>query len=1533
MNIETLLSTCEEQGILLWAEDEALRFKAPAGRLTPQLKQQLKDHKATILAYLNGQKSSGLRHDAEGRYQPFELTDLQLAYLVGRSSHYQYGGVGCHSYIELALPETDGQRLEQAWHSLILRHDMLRVVISSEGQQRVQETVTLPPVRQHDFTGLSAEQANSELLRLRDEMSHRCYDPESWPLFDVRLSRIPSENGGQSAILHFSIDLLIADFASIQILLAELGERYHRPEQALPALPYTFRDVMLSKKASLENPVRRARYEQHKQYWLEQLDTLPGPPELPVKVSNSATHSGETVKFHRRHFAMAPERWQLLRARAAQWKLTPSSVVLSAFTEILSRWSRHPEFCINLTLFNRPSEHPDFKSIIGDFIAVNVLGVRPQATDNFAQRTEKLQQQLWQDLEHNEFTGIDVLRALNQQRQENVLVPVVYTSTLGVKGDSLPENEFMRNARLNYGITQTPQVWLDCQTTERYDTLQLDWDVRSGVFPDGMIEAAFDALTRLLNQLADDETSWLSYSPVALPDEMASRHRLMNATAQPLQPQFLHSGFCRQALSQPDANAVIASDCQLSYLQLAQWALAIRRQLLEQGCRPDDRIAIVTEKSAAQVAAVLAVLLADATYVPIESQQPPARREAILADAGIKLVLTQQAYFSQRWPEQVTPVLIEPLPESMPTSAREETLSQLRALLTATESQNELSKERIGYIIFTSGTTGRPKGVMLSHFAAWNTVSEINKRFAVTPQDKVLGLASYSFDLSVWDLFGTLSAGACLVLPHAELRHSPEHWCEMIENHRVSLWNSVPAQLQMLVDWLEWDTELKLDSLRIGILSGDKIPVTLPQRIKNRLPQLLLIGSGGPTETAIWCIWHPIVNLPEHSVRVPYGVPLTNHQVHILNPRLEDCPDEVAGEMYIGGYGLAHGYVADEARTKERFIIHPRSGQRLYKSGDIGYYTPQGLIEILGREDNQVKIRGYRIELGEIEAACIKMADVSQAAAVAFVEQNRLAAALVLADDSQLSDSPQDIEKIRTQLKNELPDYMIPEQIVICQALPLNHNGKVDGKQVKQMLARQQVERTPDEPPHDSAVEQDLAAIWLDLLKLGSISRQDDFFHIGGSSLSAINLLSALLAKGYPATLEMIFANSSFHQMANALLASSDSQSQWLESIDLDDMARQALINLPKAQPWNETSKVQTLLLTGASGYLGIYTLSSLLKETDYTVYCLLRAKDRQDGFRRLTVAAQEKGVDLPDLESRVRIFCGDMATEHFALSEYDYAELTENVDVIIHNASIINLMDPLSALFPTNVQGVANILRLASTGKVKPVNYISTIAVHHALGDAGDEAVPESTEINEWLSLDLTYEQSKIMGENLIYRARKRGMPVNILRPATITWARTESPFINDDAFLKFYRACLDISAYPRSSLLVNLVPVDFVAQSVVTIVKTAVVNNQNFHLVSSDSLPVEQIYRWFNELGCNLESLDFADWLARLQDNFVAGFVNIYFKQGMDHGGHHQYDNAHLKKVLNQAGHSTVSLGRDYFAPLIRHFNNASDPETNHE
>jgi amino acid adenylation domain-containing protein len=908
--------------------------------------------------------------DPAGRHEPFPLTEIQHGYLVGRSTAYELGGTSIHLYSEYDCPELDIGRLRRALDALVARHEMLRAVVSADGFQRILPEAGQVPVAEYDLRGAAEANFAAHVDRVRAELSHQVLPLDAWPMFDIRVTWV----SGARARVHVSLDLLVADVASVRLFFLELGDLYTDPETALPPLGVSFRDYVLA----VREIDKADAYQRSRSYWLDRADELPPNPQLPVV--HTPSRPDQPIRV-RRIGRLDAARWQRIRQRAAALGVTPSAVQLAAYATVLGAWSRTAHFSIDVPLFNRHPLHPDINHIIGDFTSVILLEVDLRPDDGLAALAGRIQQRLWDDLDNRYFSGVEVIREITRRRGTDVgmFAGVVFASAREQGRDQGFQHGELGADWLGepvYAVSQTPQVLLDHQVYEDRGALSYKWDAVEAMFPVGVLDDMIDAYRRLLELLAADEASWRRSGLPLLPGWQTALMAEANDTAAALPDEHLFTGFVAHARRSPDRPAVIAGDQVLSYGELYRQACRTGRRLRELGARPNDLVGVAIGKSAEQVAAVLGVGLSGAAYLPIDPELPAVRQHEILRLAAARLVLTRAADHAGHWPDGTVEVRID---LETATGGPDDD-----APLEPAQATTDLA-----YVLYTSGSTGTPKGVAQSHRAVLNTLADFAQRCALGPDDRALGLSALSFDLSVGDLFGVLRTGGTLVLPTQEQLRDPAAWLDLMAAHRVTMWNSVPALLEMLADHVGDDIDRAgraLAALRLVWLSGDWIPVDLPIRLRELCPSVRVIASGGPTETAIWCVFHEIDGSDAEREAIPYGRPMRNHTVHILNDRVEPCPVWVTGEMYIGGVGLADGYWRDPERTAASFIEHPRTGQRLYRSGDLGRWLPSGEIEILGRNDLQVKIRGHRIELGEIEAALARQPQV-RAAAVTTVGQ------------------------------------------------------------------------------------------------------------------------------------------------------------------------------------------------------------------------------------------------------------------------------------------------------------------------------------------------------------------------------------------------------------------------------------------------------------------------------------------------------------------------------------------------------------------
>lgn len=913
--------------------------------------------------------------DPVHRYELFPLTDIQQAYWVGRGPGMELGGIGCHLYTEVEGNDLPLERLQESWRRLVARHDMLRAVVTRDGQQHILEHVPPYQITVLDLRQLPSEERETQLAYLRSELSHRVFDATQWPLFDIRATRI-DENRTR---LHLGFDLLVLDAASIFQLREEWVRIAANPSLELPPLELSFRDVVLAEIAQRDSE----NYRQAEHYWLERLGNLPGGPELPLlRDPASLTQPHFVRRLHRLDRAD----WSVLRTRAQRLGLTPSSLLCTAYADILALWSRRARFCITLTLFNRPALHPNVMQIIGDFTSTILLEFNG-AAPGFAERARTLQKQMAADMDHGAFSGIRVLRELARRQGGQVsAVPVVFTSALGLDAAKPGGSVWEGLGEMVYSVAQTPQVLIDHQVSEQDGGLLFTWDVVEEVLPPNLAGRMFDAYCDLLRKLAHDEAAW--GAPIAqwLPAVELADRRQANATAAPIADGLLHGPFVAQALANGGHEAVVDGDHRLSYAEVLGHAGGVAAALQQRGIRPGELVAVVMPKGWRQIVAVLGILASGAAYLPMDAALPDERRRHLLTHGEVRIALTDPT-LNLDWSERVEALIIDDLPHAPLPACR-------------------ANPDDLAYVIYTSGSTGQPKGVMMEHRAVLNTVLDINRRFGVNAKDRVLALSSLSFDLSVYDLFGVLGAGGTLVFAGVDAARDPQRWWQCLRDEGITLWNTVPALMAMLC---EYGQPLG-DHLRLVLLSGDWIPLGLPSRIQVLAPQARTISLGGATEAAIWSIIHPIGTVDPQWRSIPYGRPLDNQSFQILNDRLQPCPAWVTGDLYIGGVGLARGYWRDLEQTSRRFIRHPETGERLYATGDLGRYLPGGEIEFLGREDFQVKVGGHRIELGEIEAALDRNPNVRQSVAIVLGDargERRLAAfAVPEATDVALLDPP-----------------------------------------------------------------------------------------------------------------------------------------------------------------------------------------------------------------------------------------------------------------------------------------------------------------------------------------------------------------------------------------------------------------------------------------------------------------------------------------------------------------------------------------------
>ncbi|HYD78164.1 MAG TPA: amino acid adenylation domain-containing protein, partial [Paucimonas sp.] len=748
-------------------------------------------------------------------------------------------------------------------------------------------------------------------------------------------------------------------------------------------------------------------------------------------------------------------------------------------------------------------QRSEVEHLIGFFVNTLALRVNLEDEPSVAQLLARTKACALSAYDHQDLPFDQVVEALKPER--SLSHSPIFQAMLVM--DNTPELGTMRMPGVSLEEVELPHVTtqfdLSLSLRDNGETLEGDLEYASDLFEAATVERLMRHFAILLEGMAADDQVLVSRLPLL---DDAQRRRLLvdfNDTAHPYPDDpLLHQLFEDQVERQPDAEALVCGEQRFSYRQLNARANQLAHFLIGMGVGPDDRVAICVERSPEMIIGLLGILKAGGAYVPLDPAYPAERLTYMLKDSGAVALLTTAPLGAAIPGADVTQVRFDDHAEALARQASDNPDSAPRGLVA----------RHMAYVLYTSGSTGLPKGVMVEHRNVVNLVRHHRQVCAMTAADRVLQLASFGFDNSIAEIFPALSVGAAIVLRPPHLVAPDSSFIAFLREHRITV-TDLPTAF-----WHQWAQEIKLgralppEGLRFVAAGGEKAELRhlAAWFAEPALRRSRWLNTYGPTEAAVnstVIAYDGNTPLPPHEV--PIGSPIANARIYILDPHGQPVPIGVAGEIHIGGAGVARGYLNRPELTAEKFVADPfvrKAEARMYKTGDLGRWLADGNIEYLGRIDFQVKIRGFRIELGEIEARLAACAGVREAVVLAREDvpgDKRLVAYVTAHDGCELNAA-----ELRAQLQPVLPDYMVPSAFVTLDKLPLNTNGKLDRKALPAPDGTAYAARAYEAPQGEA--EQAVAAIWQELLGVEQVGRQDDFFELGGHSLLAVQLVSRL---------------------------------------------------------------------------------------------------------------------------------------------------------------------------------------------------------------------------------------------------------------------------------------------------------------------------------------------------------------------------------------------------------------------------------------
>jgi amino acid adenylation domain-containing protein/non-ribosomal peptide synthase protein (TIGR01720 family) len=988
----------------------------------------------------------------------------------------------------------DVPAFERTLQALAARHASLRTLFSSRDGRPFQRAQEQPGLgfEEEDAAGWGESFLQERLV----EKAHAPFDLERGPLLRVHLFK---RSGGEHVLLLIAHHIA-ADFWSLELLLDELCEVYAALKEGRPAklnpVPAHYRDFVSWQEEMLQGP----EGERLRRYWLRQLAG-----ELPALdlTTDRPRPPAQTYRGASLSFKLSAGLTRQLKALARRHGATLYTVLLAAFSALLHRYTGQGEILIASPTAGR--EQAGFAGVVGYFVNPVVIRTYVSRDLSFAAFLDQVRQTALDAFEHQNYPFARLVEDLQPSRDQS-RPPLFQAMFILQKAHLLDEQGLSSFAlgeagapvQLN-GLTLEPMA-LERRVAQFDLTLAM---AEAGVEMLASLEYNTDLLDAATVERLAGHLQTLLGSVVAAPSERVSELPLIDERERRLLSEWnrtraefpsercLHELIEEQVGRSPGAVAVLFEREQLTYAELNGRANQLARHLRKLGVGPEVRVGICLERSLEMVVGLLGILKAGGAYVPLDPEYPRERLAFMLDDARLPVLLTT------RRPA-------DPLATQAATVVRLDADWPRIAVESRADLDNGATAENVAYVIYTSGSTGRPKGVMNTHRALCNRLHWMQKTYSLNGSDSVLQKAPFSFDVSVWEFFWPLMAGARLVLAPPGAHRDGGSLVRLIEERQITVMHFVPAMLQA---WLDQPGLERCRSLRMVVCSGEALSCELQERFFARLPAELH-NLYGPTEAAIDVTFWKCSREDKRRI-VPIGHAIANTQIHVLDRQLQPVPINVSGELHIGGAGLARGYLHRPGLTAEKFIPNPfgeGAGERLYRTGDLARYLADGQIEFLGRLDHQVKLRGFRIELGEIETLLSRHEAIREAVVVTREDaggERQLVAYVVRAQSGPTPSA----SVLRVFLKEKLPDYMLPASFVVLDALPLTANGKVDRRA---LLAPGGARAEPEQAFVDArtSTEEVLAGIWSRLLGLGRVSVHDNFFELGGHSLLGMQLIS-----------------------------------------------------------------------------------------------------------------------------------------------------------------------------------------------------------------------------------------------------------------------------------------------------------------------------------------------------------------------------------------------------------------------------------------
>lgn len=1238
-------------------------------------------------------------------------------------------------------------------------------------------------------------------------------------LFCIYILKLSGNQGGFYVKLHH----IISDAWGLSLLVHDILTIYWSLKNGLET-PIARASYLEYIQADLEYRTS-GKYDKDHSFWMEEFKTLP---EL------TSLKRGNSIAAERKTHIIPSKLLDKINCFCHTQQISNFVFLFSVFSLLISRKTEKRDIVIGTPVLNRLNFKQ--KNIVGLFMHIIPFRIYINDQLSFLENARQVSIHWMKLLRAQRFPYHIILKEFRDKHKTRESLFDIAFSYHNIKID-FQDIPYETDWKFNGAETSCLSVSFNDREDEKI--LKIDYDYQTDVFTEDDIEQLHDHFVNLIEKVLTNPEEKISELSMISDEERQRLLYLFNDTAREQQGS-IQELFEASVADNPQQTAVVFEDKFLSYTELNRRVNQLARLLRQKGAARNTVVGVALKRSMDIIIGLLAVLKTGATYVPIEPGYPKERIAFMLHNSGCRLVLTHREV-------------------ELPKEARLEKifLDDLSSFEGDSSNVNCISKPGdTAYVIYTSGSTGVPKGVMVTQQGLCNFVHAIPEVIDFSRGKVIVSVTTICFDIFFLEAILPLLRGMTVVIANEDQQKIPSLLHQLLKRSKTDMIQTTPSLMQLLVE--DQHCQDSFASLSEILIGGEQFPQHLLTALKKISPARIF-NLYGPTETTIWSSIAELTG----TEKITTGRPIANTQIYVLDQRLNPVETGRIGEIYIGGDGVAKGYINNETLTAERFISNPfMAGARIYRTGDLGRWLSDGTFEFIGRNDFQVKIRGYRIELGEIENSLLKHSNVKKALVVGKKDpagHTYLCAYIV-------SDAELHAENLRAYLAKSLPHYMLPSYFLFLEELPLTPNGKIDKKALPEPNRFQLISSAPYVAPRNE-VERKLAELWSEALENIKIGIDDNIFDLGGDSLTIIEIMSGGLPFNWGISAQ------DFYEYPTIRLLSAK-----IRGLSEDNLL------LPKATPdlgaekkssyqrdnFSKNLDNQTILLTGATGLLGIHILEELLSATNCRICCLLRGNNAKE---RLLKSLEFYFPHLiKELYKRVSIVNGDITMKGLGLSGPEY-DLGRQVDAVIHCAANVKHYGNYNAFYDVNVVGTERVINFCREYAIK-LYHISTTSVlllNDQLSQIKDNPDHSNTPYNSNKYYENVYIRTKLEAEKKIFASVEDDLDTAIFRVGVLSGRYSDGCFqknIEDNALYLKLKSILSMLLIPDTVLnnKIDLTPVDLCAKAIVKIINTNPPCKSVLHMFNPNILTIEQLVAIFRNLGINIEICTFNEYHQRL-------------------------------------------------------------------